>query len=79
MNLANMGCLEREFNELKEEMDPNKTGQLPYQVFCDQVYISKMYLNELTLYNILMEQDTEGRGGVTIAEMKEILAAHEEF
>ena len=38
-----------------------------------------MYLNELTLYNILMEQDTEGRGGVTIAEMKEILAAHQDF
>ena len=38
-----------------------------------------MYLNELTLHNILMEQDTEGRGGVTIAEMKEILAAHPEF
>jgi len=26
-----------------------------------------------------MEQDTEGRGGVTITEMKEILAKNEEF
>ena len=52
---------------------------MPYQVFLDQVYITKMFLNELTLYNILMEQDTEGRGGVTITEMKEILAKNEEF
>ena len=33
-----------------------------------------MYLKELELYNTLIEKDTEGRGGVTIAEMKQILA-----
>ena len=38
-----------------------------------------MYLNVLTLHSILVEQDTEGRGGVTITEMKEILAAHNDF
>ena len=29
----------------------------------------------MELYNTLQESDTEGRGGVTIAEMKEILTA----
>jgi len=79
MQEANMACLDREFNELMKEMDPNETGKVPYQVFLDQVYISKMYLNELVLYNILVEKDTDGKGGVTIAEMKAILADHEEF
>ena len=41
--------------------------------------MAKMFLNVLTLYQILNEQDTEGRGGVTITEMKEILASKEEF
>jgi len=35
-----------------------------------------MYLKELQLYNTLRETDREGRGGVTINEMKEILAAY---
>ena len=34
-----------------------------------------MYMKELQLYNTLKEADTNGRGGVTIAEMKEILTA----
>jgi len=33
-----------------------------------------MYLKELQLYNALQEADTEGRGGVTINEMKQLLA-----
>ena len=33
-----------------------------------------MYLKELQLYNVLREADREGRGGVTINEMKQILA-----
>ena len=36
-----------------------------------------MYLKELQLYNTLKETDREGRGGVTINEMKEILAAYQ--
>ena len=33
-----------------------------------------MYMKELQLYNTLRETDREGRGGVTIVEMKQILA-----
>jgi len=33
-----------------------------------------MYLKELQLYNTLQEADTQNRGGVTINEMKQILA-----
>ena len=42
-------------------------------MFLDSVYVTKMYLKELQLYNTLQLKDTEGRGGVTIAEMKQIL------
>ena len=38
-----------------------------------------MYLQELVLYNILKNRDTKGLAGVTITEMKEILADHEQF
>ena len=34
-----------------------------------------MYMKELQLYNTLKEADRDGRGGVTISEMKEILTA----
>lgn len=38
--------------------------------------MSTLYLKELQLFNTLQEADTEGRGGVTIAEMKLILAEY---
>lgn len=34
-----------------------------------------MYMKELQLYNTLKSADRDGRGGVTIVEMKEILTA----
>lgn len=67
------------FKELCEELDPKKTGTIPYQVFLDNVYIAKMYQNEMTLYGILKEADTDNKGGVTIVQMKEILSTHPEF
>lgn len=42
-------------------------------MFLDEVYVTKMYLKAMELYNTLQDADTEGRGGVTIAEMKQIL------
>jgi len=44
MQEAGMPCLQREFDELMKELDPSEKGSVPYQVFLDQVYISKMYL-----------------------------------
>ena len=46
MQEAGMPCLPREFDELMKELDPSDPpkGTVPYQVFLDQVYISKMYL-----------------------------------
>lgn len=38
-----------------------------------------MYLNEMTLYGVLKEADKDGKGGVTIAIMKDILKSHPEF
>ena len=49
-------------------------GSIQYKIFLNEVYVTKMYLKEMQLYNTLQEADTEGRGGVTIAEMKNILA-----
>ncbi len=66
--------LQREFDIICDELDKEKTGKINYKLFLNEVYITKMFLKELQLYNTLQEADTEGRGGVTIAEMKQILA-----
>ena len=71
---GNMPPLKREFEVVCKELDPDETGKINYKMFLDSVYIIKMYLKEMELYNTLQEADTEGRGGVTIAEMKTILA-----
>ncbi len=67
------------FKELCSELDPKQTGQIPYQAFLDTLYITKMYLNEITLYGILKDADVSQKGGVTISQMKEILKTHPEF
>ena len=69
-----MPILPREFAVICKELDPDETGRIQYKIFLDSVYITKMYLKELQLYNILQTADREGRGGVTIVEMKQILA-----
>jgi Ca2+-binding EF-hand superfamily protein len=69
-----MPILGREFGVICKELDPDETGRIHYKIFLDSVYITKMYLKELQLYNTLQEADTQGRGGVTIIEMKQILA-----
>lgn len=67
------------FKELCSELDHKETGKIPYQVFLDTIYITKMFLNEMTLYGVLKEADKEQKGGVTIQHMKEILKKHPEF
>ena len=37
----------RQFEELYDELDKNKTGVIKYNIFIDQVSITKMYLCEL--------------------------------
>lgn len=70
---GNMPILPREFAVICKELDPDETGKIQYKIFLDSVYITKMYLKELQLYNTLKEADRDGRGGVTISEMKQIL------
>ena len=53
-----------------KELDPQQRGVIQYKFFLNEVYVTKMYLKEMQLYNTLQDADTEGRGGVTIAEMK---------
>ena len=69
----------RQFEELYDELDKNKTGVIKYNIFIDQVSITKMYLNELELYNTLLTKEPEGVGGVTIKEMKKILETEFNF
>ena len=69
-----MAMLPREFGVIVDELDPDKTGKIEYKTFLDSVYITKMYMKGLELFNTLQEADKEGRGGVTITEMKQILA-----
>ena len=69
-----MPILQREFDMIVKELDPKQRGVIQYKLFLNEVYVTKMYLKELQLYNTLQDADTEGRGGVTIAEMKQILA-----
>ena len=66
--------LPREFEELVKELDQKESNVIHYKVFMDSLYVTKMYLKEMELFNTLKESDKEGRGGVTIIEMKQILS-----
>lgn len=70
---ANMNILPREFQMMMEELDPQQQGAVNYKAFLNQVYVTRLYLQELELQQVLQEADTEGRGGITIAEMKQLL------
>ena len=48
-----MPPLKREFEVVCKELDPEQTGKINYKVFLDSVYIIKMYLKEMELYNTL--------------------------
>ena len=48
-----MPILPREFALIVKELDEAETGLINYKVFLDSVYITKMYLKELQLYNTL--------------------------
>lgn len=48
-----MPMLPREFGVIVSELDRKETGTINYKIFLDSVYITKMYMQELKLYNTL--------------------------
>ncbi len=50
---ANMPILPREFEIICKELDQDNSNAISYKIFLDQVYVTKMYLKELQLYNTL--------------------------
>ena len=48
-----MAVLEREFGMIVKELDPQQRGVIQYKLFLDEVYVTKMYLKEMELYNTL--------------------------
>lgn len=55
-----MPMLGREFKVVCDELDNTepKKNLINYKTFLDSVYITKMYMQELELYNTLKEKDT---------------------
>ena len=45
--------LPREFGVIVKELDRDQSGRINYKIFLDSVYITKMYMQELKLYNTL--------------------------
>jgi hypothetical protein len=43
------------------------------------MFLTQLYIKEAKLYYKLREHDTEGKGGVTIAMLNEILISDESF
>lgn len=76
---GNCVILKREFDELLKTLDPKETGSVNYRAFLDSIYVTRMFLQEIELYHVLQEADTEGRGGITIAEMKQLLFQDQRF
>ena len=65
--------------EEMHNMFHNDIERVAHRVFLDQLYVSQMYLKEIELYGVLQQADQEGRGGVTITEMKTILQTNEKL
>ena len=61
------------------ELDPTGSGTIDYFGFLSAVFLTQMYLKELTLYSVLQDTDTQKQGGVTIRQMKVILESHPDF
>lgn len=62
-----------------KELDPEEKGMIPYSEFTGALFLSQLYLKEFRLYELLKKYDTEGKGGVTIGLLNEILISSEEF
>ena len=73
LKAANMSAGGRELDLVIQEIDPSKSGQIDYKLFLDSVYLTQMYIDEMTLYERLKKADTEGQAGVTISEVNAIL------
>lgn len=65
--------------EMRNMFQNDNEQRVPHRVFLDQLYVSQMYLKEIELYGVLQQADQEGRGGVTITEMKNILQNSEKL
>lgn len=61
------------------ELDPSKSGNVPYGEFLNAMFLTQLYIKEMKLYNLLKKYDTQGKGGVTIGLLNEILMSNEEF
>jgi hypothetical protein len=48
-----MPIVQREFEELMAELDPGNTGQVNYDFFMQEIFLSFMYLKELHLSMVL--------------------------
>lgn len=68
-----------EVDELKAELDPKNTGLIPYNEFLAAMFLSQLFIKEAKLYDLLKTYDTEGKGGVTIGFLNEILISNEDF
>ena len=76
-NKVNVGKAEIEM--LQTELDPQKTGLISYGEFLNAMFLTQLYIKEAKLYYKMRDKDFEGKGGVTIGLLNEILMSDENF
>lgn len=76
---ANMSATDKELEFVVEELTTDTEPRIPYLYFLDAVYLTRMFINEMELYQALKAADKDNQNGVTITEMKEILKSNETF
>jgi len=64
---------------LQAELDVEKTGLISYGEFLNAMFLTQLYIKEAKLYYKMREKDFEGKGGVTIGLLNEILMSDENF
>lgn len=76
---SGMPMVQREFEVIMNDLDEKKLGTINYDEFLTSLFLSRMYLKELDLTLVLQETDTDGKGGVTIRQMQDLLQKHPDF
>lgn len=66
-----------ELAEVIKELDPKESGMVMYTDFTGALFLSQLFLKEYKLYDLMKQYDTEGKGGVTIGMLNEILISNE--
>ena len=72
-----MKATEREVQTLVKDLDMKCEGSISYEEFLHSCFLSYIYLKEFKLRTLCQEADLDKKGGITIAQVKQILVSED--